>query len=66
MIDTVIELPVSNPTCVCFGGRNFDTLYITTAAKFLSEEQLAAEPLAGAVFAVSGIAQGLAENRFAI
>lgn len=65
VIDTVIKLPVTNPTCVCFGGRDFRTLFITTAAKFLSEEQLEAEPLAGAVFAVEDISQGLPENRFA-
>jgi len=65
LIDTVIELPVTNPTCVCFGGSDYRTLFITTAAKFLSEEQLAREPLAGAVFAVHGAAQGLPEQRFA-
>ncbi len=65
-IDTVILLPVSNPTCVCFGGANFRTLYITTAAKFLTPEQREAQPLAGGLFAVEGIAQGFAENRFAI
>ncbi|MGK6311361.1 SMP-30/gluconolactonase/LRE family protein [Neorhizobium sp. DT-125] len=65
-IDTVIRMPVTNPTCVCFGGKDFGTLFITTASKFLSEDQLAAEPLAGSVFAVEGIAKGLAENRFGI
>ncbi|CAN7677396.1 SMP-30/gluconolactonase/LRE family protein [Neorhizobium sp. LjRoot104] len=65
-IDTVIPVPVTNPTCVCFGGRDLSTLIITTASKFLSEAQLAAEPLAGAVFAVHGVAQGSAENRFRI
>ena len=65
-IDTVISLPVSNPTCVCFGGVDLRTLYITTAAKFLTPEQRAAQPLAGGLFAVEGVAQGLAENRFAI
>lgn len=65
-IDTIIPLPVSNPTCVCFGGADFRTLYITTAAKFLTPEQRAAQPLAGGLFAVEDIAQGFAENRFAI
>jgi sugar lactone lactonase YvrE len=65
-VDTVIPLPVSNPTCVCFGGADFRTLYITTAAKFLTPEQRAIEPLAGGLFAVEGVAQGFAENRFAI
>ncbi|MBP1845671.1 sugar lactone lactonase YvrE [Rhizobium petrolearium] len=65
-IDTVVPLPTTNPTCVCFGGPDYGTLYITTAAKFLSVEQRDKEPLAGAVFAVEGLAQGLPENRFGI
>jgi sugar lactone lactonase YvrE len=64
-IDIVIELPLTNPTCVCFGGDDLRTLIVTTATKFLSEEKLASEPLAGAVFAIHGVAQGLPENRFA-
>lgn len=63
-IDIVVPMPVSNPTCVCFGGADLRTLYITTASKFLSAEQLAAEPLAGSVFAVHALAQGLPEHRF--
>ncbi|WP_051904257.1 SMP-30/gluconolactonase/LRE family protein [Neorhizobium vignae] len=65
-LDTVLSMPVSNPTCVCFGGRDYRTLFITTASKFLTEEQRAAEPMAGAVFALEGVAQGFAEHRFAI
>ncbi len=64
-IDTIIELPVTNPTCVCFGGDDLRTLIITTARKFLSNQTLDAEPLAGAVLAVHGVAQGMPENRFA-
>jgi sugar lactone lactonase YvrE len=30
-IDRTIELPVTNPTCCCFGGDNLDTLYVTSA-----------------------------------
>jgi sugar lactone lactonase YvrE len=63
-IDRKIGLPVTNPTCVCFGGTDFKTLYITTASKFLSPEQLAAEPLAGNLLAIHGVGQGLPENRF--
>jgi sugar lactone lactonase YvrE len=64
VIDLVVPLPVTNPTCVCFGGSDLRTLYITTAAKFLTPEQRAAEPLAGGVFAVHGLGQGLPEHRF--
>ncbi len=63
-IDRVIELPVSNPTCVCFGGQDFRTLYITTARKFLSDKQLAQEPQAGSLLAIEGVGQGLPEHRF--
>jgi sugar lactone lactonase YvrE len=65
-IDTIVEMPVTNPTCVCFGGADLKTLYVTTAAKFLTEQQLANEPLAGSVFAIHGLAQGLPEHRFAL
>jgi sugar lactone lactonase YvrE len=30
-VDRTIELPVTSPTCCCFGGANFDTLYVTSA-----------------------------------
>jgi sugar lactone lactonase YvrE len=65
-IDRTIHLPVTNPTCVCFGGRELKTLYITTARKFLSDDQLGSEPLAGSLLAVDGVGQGLPENRFGI
>lgn len=64
VIDLVVPVPVTNPTCVCFGGADFRTLYITTATKFLTAEQRAREPLAGSVLAIHGIGQGLPEHRF--
>ncbi|MBB4122618.1 SMP-30/gluconolactonase/LRE family protein [Martelella radicis] len=63
-IDRKIGLPVTNPTCLCFGGPDYKTLFVTTAYKFLSEEQRADEPLAGSVFAITGAGQGVAEHRF--
>jgi len=63
-IDLVVPVPVTNPTCVCFGGADLRTLYITTAAKFLTPEQRAAEPLAGSLLAIDGLAQGMPEHRF--
>lgn len=64
-IDKLIELPVTNPTCLCFGGPDLKTLFVTSAFKFLSPEQLSAEPLAGSVFAIEGAGQGVPENLFA-
>lgn len=64
-IDTIIPLPVTNPTCVCFGGRDLTTMFVTTARKFLDPMQLDRESEAGHLLAIHGIAQGLAEHRFA-
>lgn len=63
-LDRVIELPVTNPTCVCLGGPDLKTLYITTARKFLSRTQLRSEPLAGSVLAIEVDVPGLPEQRF--
>lgn len=63
-IDQTVRLPVTNPTCLCFGGADLKTLYVTTAAKFLTDAQRAVEPLAGALLALEGLGQGLPEHRF--
>lgn len=47
-----IKLPVSQVTSLCFGGKQFDEMYITSARRGLTEEQLMIEPLAGATFQV--------------
>jgi L-arabinonolactonase len=60
-----IELPVSNPTCVAFGGTDLRTLYITSATFGLTDAQRASEPLAGSLLAVDLPVGGLPEPRFA-
>jgi sugar lactone lactonase YvrE len=67
-VDRVVELPVSNPTCVCLGGPDMRTLYITTARKFLNRTQLRAQPLAGAgaLLAIDVPVPGLSECRFGV
>lgn len=62
----VIDLPVTNPTCVCLGGPELKTLYITTARKFLNSQTLDQEPLSGSVLAIEVDVPGLAEHRFSI
>lgn len=64
-VDRTYELPVTNVTCCCFGGRDLDTLYITTATQRLSPEALAQQPLAGSLFALRPGVRGLPESRFA-
>jgi sugar lactone lactonase YvrE len=63
-IDREIALPVTNPTCLCFGGPDLRTLFVTSATKFLTPDQLAAEPLAGSVLAIDGVGQGAPECLF--
>lgn len=63
-IDRTIELPLSHPTSVCFGGTDLETLFITSGSYTLGPEQLAAEPLAGAVIAIRAGVRGLPESRF--
>lgn len=63
--DTVVPLPVSCPTCVCLGGPDLDTLFVTTASFSLSAGQRWQEPLAGGLFALRVPTPGLAEPAFA-
>ena len=63
-IDGEIDLPVSQATCVAFGGEDLSTLYVTTAKVGLSEEVLTAEPQAGDVFVYETSVRGLPEARF--
>lgn len=60
-----VPLPTTRPTSLCFGGPSLDTLYVTSMQHSLSEEQLAAQPDAGCVFAFPGIGRGLPEPYFA-
>ena len=60
-----IALPTSNITNVAFGGPLLRTLFISSASTELSTQQHAAQPLAGALFAVETDATGLAPHRFA-
>jgi sugar lactone lactonase YvrE len=47
-----IKLPVSCPTMPCLGGPQGRTLYVTSARRGRSVEELAREPLAGHVLAI--------------
>jgi sugar lactone lactonase YvrE len=57
---------VSQPTSCAFGDANLRTLYITTARQRLTDEQLRAEPDAGALFAVRLDVGGLPEPECAL
>lgn len=59
-----VVMPTDCPSCVCFGGANLDTLFITTARKDLKPAALAAQPSAGGLFKVKVGARGVPESRF--
>ena len=63
-IDRVIEVPVDRVTSCTFGGRNLDTLYITTARWDMSEEELSKTTYAGSLFAANPGVKGLPDTRF--
>lgn len=63
-LDTVIRLPVDQPTSVAFGGDDLSTLYITSARENLTAADVAAQPHAGDVFACVPGAGGTPPNLF--
>ena len=50
-----IEFPTAQITSLAFGGEHYSELFVTSARQGLNEEQLQAEPLAGATFRVTGL-----------
>ncbi len=64
-IDRAVALPATLVTNMTFGGDDLRTLYITTASRGLTDEQLAAQPLAGAILSVRVEVAGVPEPSFA-
>jgi sugar lactone lactonase YvrE len=56
---TTVRLPCSNVTKIAFGGPDLRTAYVTTAWKGMTQEQRAAQPLAGDLFSFEAPAPGL-------
>ncbi len=63
-IERTVSVPVPTPTCMAFGGEEMTTLYITTAKKGLSEQQLQNYPQSGDLFMVETEIQGRIERTF--
>lgn len=60
----IIKLPVPNISSCCFGGKDFDILFITSARKGLSTEDLKKYPLSGHVFKLKLNVSGQKSNLF--
>ena len=64
-LDREIDMPISSPTCVTFGGDNYETLYVTSQQTFVTAEELSQHPQPGSVFAIHGLGvRGLPEPKF--
>ena len=64
-VDREIALPISNPTCLCFGGDDLDVLFITSAWFGLDDAARVREATAGGIFALRPGVKGLPEHRYA-
>jgi L-arabinonolactonase len=63
-VERILNVPVMNPTCVAFGGKDLDVLYVTTARYLMTAEQIEDEPLSGGLFAIKTDVNGLKETKF--
>lgn len=59
-----IAMPCSNITKVAFGGADLRTVFVTTARKGLTVEELSREPLAGSLFRLRTDVPGLPQHVF--
>ena len=61
-LDRSLSVPVKKPAMCAFGGRNLDTLFVTSIRP---SGDLSDQPLAGGLFALDPGVQGLPEPAFA-
>lgn len=59
-----VALPVSQPSCVTFGGKNMDLMFVTSARESLNEWTLDREPQAGNLFVLQTPFKGAQGFRF--
>jgi sugar lactone lactonase YvrE len=56
----IVEVNAPHVTSCCFGGKNLNTLYITTARSGLTQKQLKNSPLSGGLFTHKSKVKGIA------
>jgi sugar lactone lactonase YvrE len=61
-VDRILDVPVSQPTCVAFGGPNLDLLFVTSAQSGLKHSETGA----GDLFVYNVGVRGIEESRFRI
>ena len=63
--DLVVDVPATQPSCVAFGGKHLNLLFVTSAWQGMSPEARAADPQAGNLFIYQTSFKGLIERGFA-
>ena len=63
-VDFVLALPVSQPTCVSFGGPDLNQLFITSAYQGMDVKARKAEPQAGNLFIFQTDIKGIGDPTF--
>jgi sugar lactone lactonase YvrE len=63
-VDFVLPLPVSQPTCVAFGGPTLNQLFITSAYQGMDTQARKAEPQAGNLFIFQTDIKGIEDPLF--
>jgi L-arabinonolactonase len=63
-IDIDIPLPVSQPTCICFGGPELNWLAVTSASVDLGESERKQQPAAGHMFIFETPYKGMPESLY--
>jgi sugar lactone lactonase YvrE len=64
-IDTIVPMPIQQPSSCAFGGEDMTTLFVTSAWDELPLATRAQQPLAGNLFAIETGVKGLALPLFA-
>jgi L-arabinonolactonase len=59
-----VELPVTQPTCVAFGGDALDLLFITSAREGFDAATLSTQPQAGDLFIFRTDVAGCEESHY--
>jgi L-arabinonolactonase len=64
-IDRIVQVPATRVTCPVFGGKDMDTLYLTTSRAHVEAATLAKYPDQGGVFAFKPGVKGMLKHSFA-
>ncbi|MBI9062850.1 MAG: SMP-30/gluconolactonase/LRE family protein [Marinilabiliaceae bacterium] len=59
-----VDIPAPHVTSCCFGGKELDTLFITSARDGLTSDELRQYPLSGSLFSIQPNVLGMKSNRF--